>query len=218
LSAAQRGATNCALQPLRTEVPDEVVRPPPRPRPRHPFSLKSSAPSAQPAADLVAYKVDPVHSTALFRIKHFVSMSYGRFDKLDGKVNWDSAAPEKSSVELTIDAASVNTADPKRDEHLKSPDFFSVKEFPTVTFKSKSVKKKEAGKLEVTGDLTLHGVTKPVTAEVELVGEGDTMPQMGYRAGFETKFQIKRSDFGMKTYLPGLGDDVTIVVSLECSK
>lgn len=170
-----------------------------------------------PAPELANYEVDGGHSSVVFRIQHFVAPFWGRFNEVAGKLEYDAKAPEKSKVEISIDAASVDTADEKRDEHLRGPDFFSAKEFPAITFKSTSVKKK-GDKLEVAGEMTMRGKSKAVTAEVTVVGEGDTLPQMGYRAGFEATFEIKRSDFGVSGYLPKIGDDVRIIVALECAR
>lgn len=171
---------------------------------------------ASTATEAATFDVDNGHSCVVFRIKHFgVTNFYGRFNKVGGKVMWDAAAPEKSSISIEIDAASVDTGDTKRDDHVRNPDFFSAKEFPTIKFVSKSVK--VVGKqLEVTGDLTLRGVTKSVTAKVDLTGEGET--RFGYRAGFEANFEIKRSEFGVSAYPDALSDDVRLTVSLETVK
>ena len=172
--------------------------------------------SAALAAQAAAYEVDPGHSSVVFRIQHFVAPFYGRFNKVSGAVSYDAKKPEASSVEITIDAASVDTNSSGRDDHLRGPDFFSAKEFPQITFVSKSVAKK-GDKLAINGDLTMRGTTKSVTVEAAIIGEADT-GKMGYRCGFETVFEIKRSDFGVKGYLPAIGDDVRIMVGLECMK
>lgn len=182
--------------------------------------LLLSASKSQPAASPVApatYDIDGVHSAVLFRIKHLgVSYSYGRFNTIQGSFTYDEAKPEGSSIQIEIPTDSIDTGHDGRDQHLKSPDFFNAAEHPKITFVSKEVKKAKAGWLTVTGDLTLHGVTKPVTAEVEFVGAGDR-GQMGQRAGFETTFTIKREDFGISRMLgeTGLGNEVRVTVSLE---
>lgn len=176
-----------------------------------------STPTVIAATEAASYSVDAGHSSANFRIKHVVAPFWGRFNKLDGKVTWDAAAPEKCSVEISIDAGSVDTNDGKRDDHLRGPDFFSAKEFPTMTFKSTKVSKKAEGKLEVTGDFTMRGVTKSMTVPVEFTGEGES-PFKDYRAGFEATFDIKRSDFGVKGYIPVISDETRIIVALECVK
>ncbi|MCB9780786.1 MAG: YceI family protein [Alphaproteobacteria bacterium] len=168
---------------------------------------------AQPAlAD--AYSVDDDHSAVLFSVQHFgAAWVYGRFDKISGDFDW-SADVSKSTFSLTIDAASVDSDQEKRDQHLAGPDFFNAAEFPTITFKSKKVEKKGDKLLHVTGDLTLRGVTKEVTIPIEHTGEGDD-PWGGHRAGLHSTFTIKRSDFGI-TYMPdGLSDQVKLIVSLE---
>lgn len=173
--------------------------------------------SATPVSAAAPWKVDSGHSSVVFRIKHVVAPFWGRFDKVSGTVQWDAAKPETASVELTVDVGSVNTNDGKRDDHLRGPDFFSAKEFPTMTFKSTKVTKKGDGKLEATGDLTLHGVTKSITVPIEVTGEGES-PFKDTRAGFEATFEIKRGDYGVKGYIPTISDEVRIVVALECVK
>jgi polyisoprenoid-binding protein YceI len=165
-------------------------------------------------ASAETYGVDTSHSKATFRVKHFgVSWFWGQFHDLSGTVNFDAKNPTAGSLDLTIKADSLFTADKKRDDHLKSPDFFNTKQFPTITFKSKSVAQNGA-KLTVTGDLTLHGVTKAVTADFEFTGEGKD-PWGGYRAGWESKLSIKRSDYGMNFMQGGIGDDITIYLAIE---
>lgn len=162
------------------------------------------------------YDIDAGHSHVLFRITHLgVSSSYGQFIKIGGTFTLD-ADPAKSSVELTIDAASIFTADKKRDEHLKSPDFLNVQQFPTITFKSTSVKALDEKKYEVVGDLSLHGVTKPVTVTMEHIGAGvSPADNKTFLTGFEGEFTIKRSEFGMN-YMPGaLGEDIRVIVAVE---
>lgn len=161
------------------------------------------------------YKVDPVHSSVLFRVKHFdVGYFYGRFNAISGTIVLDKQNPSRSSVSLEVRTESVDTNDPKRDGHLKSPDFFNVRQFPVITFKSTSVKPLKANVWEVRGNFTLLGVTRPLTVQVTLTGEGkDAFGN--YRVGFETTFDIKRSDFGMKYMLGPLSDEVRIILSVE---
>jgi polyisoprenoid-binding protein YceI len=160
------------------------------------------------------FKIDPVHSSIIFSIKHLgVTDFYGRFNDLSGKVVLDKADPSKSSVEITIPVESVDTHYEKRDQHLKSPDFFNSKQFPVIVFKSKSMEA-SGDTYKVTGDLTLHGVTKPLTLEVKNVTEAKGM-EGEIRGGGETRFTFKRSDFGMNFMQGPLGDDVTVFVSLE---
>ena len=160
------------------------------------------------------YKIDPVHSSVLFSIKHLgVTDFYGMFNEINGSVSFDSADPSKSSVELTVPVASLDSRNEKRDQHLKSPDFFNAEQFPTLTFKSSKVEG-SGDNYRVTGDFTVHGVTKPITIEFKRGPEGKG--QRGeVRGGGETRFTIKRSDYGMTFMQGGLGDDVNIVLSLE---
>ena len=160
------------------------------------------------------FQVDTVHSTVMFRVKHQnVSFAYGRFNDVAGKFLIDEADPSKSSFDLTIKSESIDTASVPRDTHLKGPDFFNAKQFPTITFKSKSVTK--VGPVyDVAGDLTLHGVTRPVIFKVNVSGMGKGM-RGEFIAGLEASTSIKRSDFGM-TYMVGpLADEVVVNVSLE---
>ena len=132
---------------------------------------------------------------------------------LKGTVVFDQADPSKSSVDLTIPVESVDTKNEKRDQHLKSADFFNAKQFPVMTFKSTKVEG-SGDTYKVTGDLTLHGVTKPLTLEIKKGGEAKGM-EGEIRGGGETKFAIKRSDYGMNFMQGPLGDEINIVVSLE---
>lgn len=161
------------------------------------------------------FKIDTVHSSAIFRIKHLdTAFFWGRFNDIAGTVAWDPASPEAAAFDVTIKTASVDTKNGARDTHLKGPEFFDAKQFPTLTFKSKSVKKGDDKMLEVSGDLTMHGVTKPLTAKIEMTGSGKGMNGQSL-VGFETTFNVKRSDFGMNKMVGPVGDDVRIIVSLE---
>ena len=160
------------------------------------------------------YKVDPVHSSLVFSTKHFgVTDFYGHFNEITGTVTFDAADPSKSSVELTVPVESIDTHNDKRNQHLKSPDFFNAKQFPTLTFKSTKVDG-TGDSYKISGDLTIHGVTKPITIDFKKGtdgkgGQGET------RGGGETRFTIKRSDYDMKFMTGPVGDDVNIIVSLE---
>jgi polyisoprenoid-binding protein YceI len=166
--------------------------------------------TAPPLLAADTYKVDPVHSTVIFRISHLgTSFVYGRFDDVAGTFTVD----EKPEFDFAVNVESVDTNQKARDTHLKSADFFSAKEFPTITFKSTAVSSTGDKKFDVTGDLTLHGVTKSITVPLEFVGAADT--KMGSRAGYEGHFSIKRSDYGMLKYAGMVGDDVSLIVSFE---
>ena len=160
-----------------------------------------------------SFKIDPVHSSVIFSTKHNgVSDFYGAFKEVSGTVAFDAADPSKSSVELTVPVESVDTRNDKRDQHLKSPDFFNAKQFPTLTFKSTKVEA-NGDTYKISGDLTIHGVTKPITVEFKKGPESKGGKEI--RGGGETRFTIKRSDYDMKFMTGPVGDDVNIIVSLE---
>jgi len=168
--------------------------------------------AAAPLRAADSYKVDPVHSTVIFRVNHMgTSWVYGRFDEVSGTFTVDEKSPE---FDISVNADSVDTNNKQRDTHLKSADFFSVKEFPTITFKSTSVTSTGEKKFDVTGDLTLHGVTKSITVPIEFVGAADSK-QMGSRAGYEALFSVKRSDYGMDKMVGPVGDEIHLTVSFE---
>ena len=161
------------------------------------------------------YTIDGSHSFVTFRVKHMnVSYAYGRFNDISGEFTFDSAKPEAGSVNVTIKADSVDTNQPKRDQHLKSPDFFDAKQFPKITFKSTSIRKSSENEYELTGDLTLHGVTKSITTRLERVGTGKD-PRGGTMTGFEAVFSVNRSDYGINFMPGGLGEEVRIMVAIE---
>jgi polyisoprenoid-binding protein YceI len=165
------------------------------------------------AAD--TYAVDPVHSSVSFMISHAgISYIHGRFDDFTGNFTIDKSDPAKSSFELSIKVDSVDTNNKKRDEHLRAPDFFNAKQFPVLTFKSTKVKAVEGG-YEVSGDLTLHGVKKPVTFTLKGGDKTVEFPKGMQRLGFIGSTVIKRSDFDMKAMLEALGDDVHITFGVE---
>ena len=171
------------------------------------------------------FDVDPAHSSVSFSVKHLVvSTVRGEFAKVSGTVSYDAKKLEATALDITIDPASVDTRDAKRDGHLKSADFFDVEKFPTVTFKSKKVEAAGKGKLKVTGELTLHGVTKPVTLSV-------TGPSAEVKSPFGTTVvaasattTINRKDFGMnwnKALDSGgvmVSDEVALTIDVELVK
>ncbi len=159
---------------------------------------------------------DTVHSSVLFRIKHLgVSWTMGRFN--DFTVSLKSADAGLSSVAFTVKTDSVDTGNAKRDQHVKSPDFFNAKQFGEITFRSTKVTGGDKDVAEVTGDLTLHGVTKPLTVQVSKVGSGKGMKGEEL-AGYQTSFTVKRSDFGMTNMVGPVGDEVALTVSVEAAK
>jgi len=169
---------------------------------------------AVPAFSADTYAIDPGHSAALFSVSHLgISNTHGRFNGIDGTLTWDATDPTKSAISITIKTDTVDTANEKRDQHLRAPDFFNAKQMPTATFVSKTFTKIDDSNFSVTGDLTLVGTTKPVTVKVKKIGEGKD-PWGGYRIGFETSFSIKRADFNIKG-VPGVGEDVALTFGLE---
>lgn len=165
------------------------------------------------------FALDPAHTNVVFSISHLgYSDMIGRFNEVAGELVFDEADPTQSSVEVTVQTGSVDTNHQKRDEHLRSPDFFNAAEFPTMIFKSTAVAAAGDDRYQVTGDLTLLGVTKPVTLEVSF-NKKAPHPLPNYNGvmvtGFSAKGQLKRSDFGMNTFLPGIGDDVNLWIEAE---
>jgi polyisoprenoid-binding protein YceI len=175
-------------------------------------------------AQVKEFKIDPAHSEADFSIKHMaVSTVHGSFHAVTGMVKFDPADVAKSGVDATIDVSSVNTGVAARDTHLKSADFFDVAQFPTITFKSTSVSKVSGG-YAITGDLTMHGVTKAVILNLEAPGKEEMDAKGKAHRGFVATTTINRKDFGMKWNgsLPSgdsmLGDDVKIELDVEAAQ
>lgn len=167
-------------------------------------------------AQAVTYRIDPVHSFIIFRVKHMnTAYAYGRFNSFSGTIVVDEKNPANSSVEFEIDASSVDTGNRDRDDHLRGPDFFNVRQYPKITFKSTSVRRINDNTYEVKGNLTMRGVTRPLTVRVTYVGKGRN-PRGQEIIGFETTFTIKRSQFGVNYGLNGgLSDDVRVTVAVE---
>ena len=178
--------------------------------------VASLAAQARPAhAD--DYAVDEAHTSIVFGISHMgFSVTYGRFNKLKGAFSLDAADPTASKFQLAIEAGSIDTNNAQRDGHLKSPDFLNAAEFPVITFESTKVATRQDGDktvYDVTGNFTMHGVTKEVTLPLTKLGEGEGPG--GYRAGFLCETKLLRSEYGMDKMLPGVGDEVTILISFE---
>lgn len=166
------------------------------------------------------YQIDAGHSAVDFGIRHLVGRTKGKFKEFTGTIVYDDKAVEKSSVEAVIKASSIDTENEKRDGHLKSPDFFDVEKYPEITFKSTKVEKGADGKLLVTGDLTLHGVTKAVQLPVEILGTGTNPWTNLPMIGFSTSLEVKRSEFGVNSWADKtgvLGDEVVVGISVEAS-
>lgn len=165
-----------------------------------------------------SYTLDPNHTFPHFSINHLgFSTMQGRFDKTSGTVILDRAA-KTGSVEIAIESASVSTGFAKRDEHLRSPDFFNATEFPTITYKSTAIHFKGDTPASVDGNLTIAGVTKPVTLTIDAFNCGANPMSKKDECGAGASAQIKRSDFGVKFGLPAVGDDVKLVFEIEAIK
>jgi polyisoprenoid-binding protein YceI len=173
------------------------------------------------AAAQDAWQLDPPHSSAQFSVRHLgVSTVRGAFTKVSGSVVYDPANLNKSSIQAAIEAASVDTRVEMRDNDLRSPRFLDAQKFPTITFQSKKVEAAGADKLKVTGDLTIHGVTKEVVLDVDgpTPSIKDPMGKDRLRMGASATTKINRNDFGVSG-LPGIvGDDITITLDVEMTK
>ena len=161
-------------------------------------------------------QVDPNHSFVLFKVSHLgAGHVYGRFTGgLSGTISTDPATPDKSAVALEVKTDTLDTGFAQRDKDIKSPDFLNAKQFPLITFKSTSVQKVSDQQYTVTGGLTFHGVTKPVTVQANITGQGKG-PKGEVRTGAEVHFVVKRSAYDVKYGLPALGDDVEMTVAVE---
>lgn len=178
--------------------------------------VSAALPLSAFAAD--SYTVDPNHTFPNFSINHLgFSTLQGRFDKTSGTVTLDRAA-KTGSVEISIETASVSTGFVKRDEHLRSPDFFNAAEFPNITYKSTAMHFKGDTPSSVDGNLTISGVTKPVTLTIDAFNCGANPMSKKDECGAGASAQIKRSDFGVKFGLPAVGDNVKLVFEIEAIK
>ena len=173
------------------------------------------APNPVSIVEASTFEVDPVHSGVMFRVKHLnTSYFYGRFNEVSGSFVLDSDHPEQSSFEFVVKVDSVDTNNKKRERHLAGPDFFNVKQFPTIEFKSTSVTKSGDHDYNVTGDLSLHGVTKQITVKITHTGEASD-PWGGYRSGIESVFEIDRTEFGMTGLVGMVAENIRLFVALE---
>jgi polyisoprenoid-binding protein YceI len=173
------------------------------------------------AADTFAF--DKAHSTIGFQVRHLFSKVPGKFSDFSGQIQLDEANPEQSTVEVTIETASVDTGVKMRDDDLRSPNFFDSKKFPEITFKSTSAKRTGENTADVTGNLNMHGVTKEVVLKVELLGKGAGMKPGTTVSGWDASTALKRSDFGLSwnKVIEGtqvVGDDVQIELHIEADK
>ncbi len=162
------------------------------------------------AATAGNYDIDPAHSFVNFKINHLgMGNVWGQFKEISGSFDLD-----EGQLQFEVKTESVSTHNEKRDQHLRSPDFFNVKQFPVIQFKSQSVKALGKGKYQVKGELSLHGITQSIQVEVTLLGQGKD-PWGNQRAGIEVNFSVKRSDYGMNYMAEALGDEVQIFFNGE---
>jgi polyisoprenoid-binding protein YceI len=166
------------------------------------------------------YQMDKAHSEAGFQVRHLLSKVRGHFSEFDGQITFDPDAPEQGTVQFSIQAASINTNEPKRDAHLRSEDFFAVDQHPTLTFVSRAVAKTNVAEYAVEGDLTIRGVTRPVTLDVTYLGAAKD-PWGNERVAFEAETTLNRKDFGL-TWNAALetggflvGDEVRVLLSIQ---
>ena len=187
--------------------------------------MTTTVATTQTATATSTWNIDPVHSVAEFKVKHMmISNVKGQFTGIKGTLTHSEKSPTESSVDVTIEAASVNTRDAQRDAHLKSADFFDVEKFPTLTFKSTRVSRVGDGELSVAGDLTIHGITRPVVFDVEGPTPPAKDPWGNSRMGVSATTKINRKDFGL-TWNTALetggilvGEEVTITLDIQFIK
>ncbi|MCW8827888.1 MAG: YceI family protein [Gammaproteobacteria bacterium] len=180
------------------------------------FGLLALGMSSLPA-QAADYVIDTkgAHAFVQFRVQHLgYSWLYGRFNDFEGRFSYDEKAPEKASVSVTIDTASLDSNHAERDKHLRSPDFFDVKKYPQAKFASTAYRETGEGRGQLSGNLTLHGTTRPITIDVQQVGAGED-PWGGYRRGFQGSTTITPADFGMDYDLGPASSTVELILSVE---
>ena len=179
-----------------------------------------SLPASFPAAAATStWQIDPAHTAAQFAVKHLlISTVRGEFKGVTGAVTWDDQDITKSSVNVTIDATTVDTGTAARDGDLKSANYFDVAKFPTITFKSTKIEKAGPKSLNVTGDLTIHGVTKSVVLAVDGPSDSIKDPWGNTRAAISGTTKVNRQDFGVSGGAGAVGDDISIIIDLEMTK
>jgi polyisoprenoid-binding protein YceI len=171
------------------------------------------------AAEVETYKIDPVHSAAHFAVVHLgIATVRGVFTKVSGNAQYDPSDPSKTAIDVSIDAASIDTRFDLRDKDLRSPDFLDVEKYPTITFKSKHVEVQGKGKMKITGDLTIHGVTKEVILQVNGPNGPVKDPHGRTRLGASGTTQISRKAFGVNGSPDGVADDILITIDVELVK
>ncbi len=176
---------------------------------------------SSPAKGNEIFKFDQSHSTIGFKVKHMLGNAKGKFTKFSGTIEIDREHPEKSSVVATIQATSIDTANAKRDEHLRTPDFFNIAKFSEITFKSRRVRQTGANTGEITGDFIMHGVTRPITLNIQLLGDPGSVAKEQTTRWRVTTAPLKRSDFGVGKGTSGeamIGDDVSVDIQIEAAR
>lgn len=162
------------------------------------------------------YRLDPAHTALLFKVDHLgFSQFVGRFDRVDASLVFDPEGPEASRLTVLVDMASIDVNPPAFAEELRGPDWFEVERFPEARFESRTIEVTGETTGIVRGDLTLHGVTRPVTLDVTFNGGGDNLITGDYTLGFAARGTLLRSDFGLGAYAPAIGDEVTLEISVE---
>jgi polyisoprenoid-binding protein YceI len=172
------------------------------------------------ATKTTTYSIDKAHSEATFQVRHLLTKVRGRFSEFEGTIDYNEENPEQSSLNVTVQAASIDTNERDRDTHLRSADFFDVEKFPTLTFKGGAITRKGSQGFDLAGDLTIHGVTRPVSFDVTFLGKAKD-PWGNERIGFEAEAAINRKDYGLhwnaalETGGFLVGDDVKISLSVQ---
>jgi polyisoprenoid-binding protein YceI len=171
------------------------------------------------AAAQETWQIDPAHSSAQFSVRHLgISTVRGAFTKVSGSVQYDAATPGKTTIQATIETASVDTRVEMRDNDLRGPKYFDVQKYPTITFQSKKVEAAGSGKLKITGDLTIHGVTKEAVLDVDGPSAAIKDPWGNQRMGASATTKVNRNDFGVAGGAGAVGDDITITLDVEMTK
>ncbi len=185
------------------------------------FALAAATPASAASTDLATvegghFAVDKNHAKVIFSFNHLgFSTSYGLFSDFDAKLDFDPKAPAKSALNVTVNLDHIDTFVPKLDAHMKSAEMFDVAKFPTATFKSTAIEVTGPTTGKVTGELTLHGVTKAVTLDTTFNGGGVNPMSKNYEIGFNATAKLKRTDFGVSYAAPMVGDEVTLTISGE---
>jgi polyisoprenoid-binding protein YceI len=170
-------------------------------------------------AQVETWKLDPAHSAAQFAVRHLgISTVRGEFRKVSGSANYDAADPGKTALDATIDATTVDTRVDMRDNDLRSPNFLDVQKYPTITFKSKRAESAGSGKLKITGDLTIHGVTREAVLDVDGPTAPVKDPKGNVHMGASASTTINRKDFGVNGAPGMVGDEITITIDTELVK